>query len=78
MSSTTIMVVNDDYLPTLQEGAEKQEPRKPIGDLHRVPHYKCPRCHGDVKIYRTSPVYLYCHHCGQRLDWSDTQEEVMP
>lgn len=60
------------------EAIDKQEPKKPIGDLHSVPHYRCPRCTKGVKGWSDSPVYPYCHHCGQRLDWSDTQEEVMP
>lgn len=50
---------------------EKQIPKKPIGDLHSCPHYRCPVCHGGVKMYDDSPVYDFCHHCGQMLDWSD-------
>lgn len=51
------------------EAIDKQEPKKPIGDLHSVPHYRCPRCTKGVKGWSDSPVYPYCHHCGQRLDW---------
>lgn len=48
---------------------EKQIPNKPIGDLHSVPHYRCPVCKNSVKIYEDSRVYPYCHYCGQALDW---------
>ena len=53
----------------LQELVEKATPKKPIGDLHSVPHYRCPICHGGVKMYEDSIVYPFCHHCGQKLDW---------
>lgn len=50
---------------------DKQTPKKPIGDLHSVPHFRCPVCKNGVKTYEDSRVYPYCHHCGQALDWSD-------
>lgn len=58
----------------LNELVEKATPKKPIGDLHSVPHYRCPICHGGVKMYEDSIVYPFCHHCGQALDWSKEDE----
>lgn len=55
------------------ETLEKQIPKKPIGDLNSVPHYRCVACGEGVKTYKSSTVYPYCHHCGQALDWSDTE-----
>ena len=51
------------------EALEKQIPKKPVGDLNSVPHYRCVACGNGVKTYENSIVYPYCHHCGQKLDW---------
>ena len=62
-----------DYAIAFEEAIKalkKQIPKKPIGDLHSVPHYRCPLCKSGVKSYEDSSVYPYCHHCGQALDWS--------
>lgn len=48
---------------------EKQIPEKPIGDLHSVPHYRCPNCKCTVKLYEDSPVYPHCQYCGKALEW---------
>lgn len=56
---------------TCREKVDKQTPKKPTGDLHSVPHFRCPVCKNGVKTYKDSAVYPYCHHCGQALDWSD-------
>ena len=53
------------------EALEKQIPKKPTGDLHSVPHYRCSVCKSGVKQYDDSITYPFCHHCGQALDWSD-------
>ena len=50
---------------------EKQIPKKPIGDLHSVPHYRCPSCNNAVKMYEDDEVQPQCHYCNQKLDWSD-------
>lgn len=50
---------------------EKQIPKKPIGDLHSVPHHRCPSCRKAVRIYVDAPFNPVCHFCGQTLDWSD-------
>ena len=53
---------------------EKQIPKKPVGDLNSVPHYRCAACGNGVKTYEDSTVYPYCHYCGQKLLWgSDTK-----
>jgi hypothetical protein len=45
---------------------EKQIPKKPHEYLTN--NYSCPIC--SAKLY---PHSLYCYHCGQALDWSDTE-----
>ena len=50
----------------------KQIPMKPIGDLHSVPHYRCPACISTVVLYEDSPKHPCCQWCGQKLDWGDT------
>lgn len=52
---------------------EKQIPKKPIGDLHSVPHYRCPSCKNAVKVYEDDAVRPQCHYCNQKLDWGDTK-----
>ena len=53
------------------EALEKQIPKKPIGDLNSVPHYRCAACGSGVKTYENSTVYPYCHYCGQKLLWEE-------
>ena len=46
---------------------EKQIPKKPIFDNYHRAGYRCPDCNN------TNPWgYKHCKHCGQKLDWSDT------
>lgn len=59
---------------TIEELVEKATSKKPIGDLDSVPHYRCPICFSGVKMYEDSITYPYCHHCGQRIDWSEEDE----
>lgn len=49
---------------------EKQIPKKPSGDYHSVPHYRCPNCNREVVLYEISAKYPYCKYCGQAIDWS--------
>ena len=45
-------------------------PKEPLGDLHSVPHYRCPSCNISVKTYFDSPQMPYCSWCGQKLRWN--------
>ena len=66
---------------------EKQIPKKPIKERHFTIHpyfqfisfYFCPTCKGYVKKFEEiwtlpKPINHYCKKCGQKLDWSDTDE----
>lgn len=44
-------------------------PKKPKGNYHSVPHFRCPYCNCEVALYEDSPKYPYCKYCGQALDW---------
>ena len=57
------------YADMAVEALEKWIPKKPIGDLHSVPHYRCPSCKNAVKVYEDSVVQPQCHYCNQKLDW---------
>lgn len=55
---------------------EKQIPKKPIDD--RYPWCICPVCGGcvyleNVQEHIQNEETSYCEHCGQALDWSDTE-----
>lgn len=55
------------------EALEKQIPKKPVTEKDKVIFgvvcRRCPEC--DSAVYSTTN--LYCHKCGQALDWSDTE-----
>lgn len=53
------------------EALGKQRPKKPIGDLHSVPHHRCPNCNGAVRIFEVDYYDAYCKFCGQALDWKE-------
>lgn len=44
----------------VREAVEKQKKKKPKGDLHSVPHYRCPNCNGTVKLYQNSKKDEIC------------------
>lgn len=60
-----------DYAVAIEEAikaVEKQIPKEPIGDLHSVPHYRCPTCKCTVSMYNTQ-YDSFCKYCGQAIDW---------
>ena len=61
---------------TCHKALEKQIPRKPIEN--RYPWVICPACGGSVYIDKVQEHIrnnenTYCEHCGQALDWSDSE-----
>ena len=48
----------------------KDIPKKPIGYLDSVPHYRCPTCKSAVVMYENDNKYPCCQWCGQAIDWS--------
>lgn len=61
-------------LEEVRDAVEKQKAKKPKGDLHSVPHYRCPNCNSIVKLYQNSKKDEICKWCGQRIDWSEDDE----
>lgn len=57
------------FFSQLKQMTEKNIKRKPIGDLHSVPHYRCPNCNRTVVLYESDTKNAHCHWCGQALDW---------
>ena len=62
-------------LEEVREAMEKQKKKKPKGDLHSVPHYRCPNCNSTVKLYQNSKKDEICKWCGQRIEWSEVENE---
>lgn len=62
-------------LEEVREAVEKQKKKKPKGDLHSVPHYRCPNCNSTVKLYQNSKKDEICKWCGQRIEWSEVENE---
>ena len=58
-------------LELAQDALYLQVPRIPIGDLHSVPHYRCPTCSCSVVLYKDDYRNPHCQWCGQLLDWND-------
>ena len=61
---------------TLKEAIEKQIPKKPIDN--RYPWAICSVCGGSVNLenvqeYIQNNENTYCEHCGQKIDWGDTE-----
>ena len=61
----------------IREAVEKQKAKKPKGDLHSVPHYRCPNCNRTVNLYQNSEKYEICRWCGQHIDWSEVEERAI-
>ena len=42
-----------------------------------VAHYRCPHCHRLLRqrIYPHEADAGYCSHCGELIEWDDTEEE---
>lgn len=52
---------------------KKQIPKKPSGDLHSVPHYRCKACKCSVVMYKSDGKPIYCMWCGQKIDWKGSK-----
>lgn len=51
---------------------EKQIPKKPV---YGAANIKCPNCGATLLYYFPSFKIDYCDECGQRLDWSEENDE---
>ena len=51
---------------------EKQIPKKPV---YGAANIKCPNCGATLLYYFYSFKIDYCDECGQRLDWSEENDE---
>ena len=51
---------------------EKQTPKKPV---YGAANIKCPNCGATLLYYFYSFKIDYCDECGQRLDWSEENDE---
>ena len=51
---------------------EKQIPKKPV---YGAANIKCPNCGATLLYYFHSFKIDYCNECGQRLDWSEENDE---
>ena len=69
-----IMQLNDLGIGFCEKVNDIRIAKKPIGDLHSVPHYRCPNCNKAVQVYKFDYKYPHCKWCGQKLDWDMRQE----
>lgn len=64
-----IYCANEETLEMVKEAVKKQTPKKPNNCDRMV----CPVCNS--KANYGIPYTDYCCHCGQRIDWSKTNDE---
>lgn len=67
---------NNECINLCKTAVEKQIPKKPIDN--RYPWAICPNCGGSVNLKNIqehihNEEASHCEHCGQALDWSDTE-----
>ena len=67
---------NKELAKMIDIAIEKQIPKKVIEN--RYPWCLCPACNGSVYVkhiqeYIGNEETTYCEHCGQALDWSDSE-----
>lgn len=71
-------------LEEVREAVEKQKAKKPIKSDDKIcdliVHYRCPCCGKYFGERRIHDVILfskkrYCNDCGQRIDWSEEDEQ---
>jgi len=58
---------------TAMEALEKQIPKKPIKTKENIRYSMCYICPNCQKNFSGTGIASYCYHCGQALDWSDTE-----
>ena len=56
----------------VSKALKKQIPKKPI---YGAANIKCPNCEATLLYYFHSFKIDYCDECGQRLDWSEENDE---
>lgn len=66
----------EDEIHIAMKALEMQIPKKPIED--RYPWAICPTCGGSVYLENVQEHIqcqeaTHCEHCGQALDWGDTE-----
>ena len=56
----------------VSKALKKQIPKKPV---YGAANIKCPNCGATLLYYFHSFKIDYCDECGQRLDWSEENDE---
>lgn len=56
----------------ISKALKKQIPKKPV---YGAANIKCPNCGATLLYYFHSFKIDYCDECGQRLDWSEENDE---
>ena len=59
----------NEHIKVLQELVDKETPMKVIIPKE-IDFAYCPKCNEKILLGKPN----YCCHCGQKLDWSDTDE----
>ena len=62
-------------LEECREAVEKQKAKKPIEPDEEYGTFKCPNCGGLIFTEDRFETHKYCLLCGQKLDWSDEDDD---
>lgn len=78
-----VLDVSNDDIGLIIEGVEKQIAKKPVEKYTRYDFNgeydgdfcKCPNCKNEIiDGFNLDEYYKHCVHCGQKLDWSEADE----
>lgn len=81
---TTIMVKTEEDMEFIKEAVDKQVAKKVINRWTRYDingeydgdFCDCPNCKNEIiDGFDLGEDYNYCVHCGQKLDWSEADED---
>lgn len=65
--------VIEEALGLVESCVNKQIPKKPIKVREHIMYSMCYICPNCQKNFSGTGIASYCYHCGQALDWSDTE-----
>lgn len=55
------------------EAVNRQIPKKPIKAKEHIRYSMCYICPNCQRTFSGTGIASYCYHCGQALDWGDTE-----
>ena len=64
---------NNECIELCKKALEKQTPKKPKAIFDEYNYFECGNCGTAIFCTDELKSHRYCLHCGQALDWGDTE-----